>query len=151
MTIYIAKVNSEGHPESMWTTGVIPDIPEGVDPHDSTKTIVHLNGPIEDLGAYIAIHYRKDGNWVTREASPSEHHHWKNEAWVLDVPSFMEQMRSQRNYLLQVCDWTQSVDSPLSDAKKAEWVDYRQVLRTVPRDNSGAVTFEEIAWPTQPS
>ena len=151
MSIYVAVINTEGDAESIWTTGVIPDVAEGPAPWDDTKTIVHLNGLLEDTGAYVDNNYYKDGSWHTRAARPSNYHIWKDEAWLLDVPSFMAELRVQRNYLLQTCDWTQGADSPLSDAKKAEWIDYRQVLRTVPRDNSGAVTFEEIAWPTQPS
>ena len=32
----------------------------------------------------------------------------------------MREFRRHRNYRLQECDWTQGVDSPLSDSKKAE-------------------------------
>ena len=40
-----------------------------------------------------------------------------------------KRIRNTRLYLLQSCDWTVGVDSPLSDSKKAEWATYRQALR----------------------
>ncbi len=44
----------------------------------------------------------------------------------------IERMKDQRNVLLIQSDWTQVVDSPLSDSKKAEWAVYRQALRDFP-------------------
>lgn len=59
-------------------------------------------------------------------------------------------MRDRRNNLLKACDWTQGVDSPLSDSKKTEWQTYRQALRDVPANNTSATTREDVVWPTQP-
>ena len=44
----------------------------------------------------------------------------------------IERMRDQRNVLLIQSDWTQVVDSSLTDSKKAEWATYRQQLRDFP-------------------
>ena len=44
----------------------------------------------------------------------------------------IERMKDQRNLLLMQSDWTQVVESPLSDSKKAEWAVYRQALRDFP-------------------
>ena len=64
-------------------------------------------------------------------------------------------IRSTRDALLLNCDWTQTVDSPLSDAKKAEWATYRQELRDMPADNAGTETegfeLDDITFPTEPS
>lgn len=38
----------------------------------------------------------------------------------------------RRDIRLAASDWTQLPDSPLSDAKKAEWAVYRQALRDIP-------------------
>ena len=46
----------------------------------------------------------------------------------------LESLRLKRNDRLQKSDWTQMPDSPLSDAKKAEWATYRQELRDLPAD-----------------
>lgn len=57
-------------------------------------------------------------------------------------------LRSERNALLSSCDWTQVPDSPLTDAKKAEWATYRQALRDLP---STTTDFANPVWPSQPS
>jgi len=54
-----------------------------------------------------------------------------------------EDIRPARNALLAESDWTQAADSPLTDAKKAEWATYRQALRDLP-------TADPIVWPTEP-
>ena len=60
-----------------------------------------------------------------------------------------EETRKKRNDLLAECDWTQTVDSPLSSEKKSEWAAYRQSLR----DLTLTITSldSEIVWPTKPS
>ena len=60
-------------------------------------------------------------------------------------------IRSQRDYLLKESDWTQTVDSPLSDSKKAEWVTYRQALRDLPANNSSASSIDDVTFPSEPS
>mgnify|MGYP001027450155 FL=1 len=55
----------------------------------------------------------------------------------------LDYVRSHRTYLLKESDWTQAADSPLTDAKKAEWATYRQALRDLP-------TADPIVWPTEP-
>ena len=69
----------------------------------------------------------------------------------------MEVLRSHRTGLISICDWTQGNDSPLSDAKKAEWAIYRQALRDLPANNPNPVWQDEdntllpdITWPTVP-
>lgn len=62
-----------------------------------------------------------------------------------------EAFRHTRNILLSESDWTQSVDSPLTDEQKAEWVTYRQTLRDLP---GTLETFDEITgieWPDKPA
>jgi len=60
----------------------------------------------------------------------------------------MQSLRSQRDNLLGQCDWTQSPDSPLTDAKKAEWATYRQALRDLPSNTTDPAN---PTWPTKPS
>lgn len=57
-------------------------------------------------------------------------------------------LRSERNELLKLSDWTQVPDSPLTDAKKTEWATYRQALRDLP---STTTDFANPVWPSQPS
>lgn len=64
-------------------------------------------------------------------------------------------IRKVRNRKLLSSDWTQGADSPLSSAKKAQWVAYRQALRDITDTyNNITVTsiaeFNNIVWPEQP-
>lgn len=56
-----------------------------------------------------------------------------------------EEIRSERDFLLSECDWTQTVDVPLSAEKKAQWAAYRQALRDVPQQENFpySVSFPE--------
>lgn len=56
--------------------------------------------------------------------------------------------KQRRKELLANADWTQSPDSPLTDAKKAEWATYRQALRDI-TDQSGYPM--DINWPEEPN
>jgi len=58
------------------------------------------------------------------------------------------EFRGQRDLLLTTSDWTQSPDSPLTDAKKAEWATYRQALRDLP---STTTEPTNPTWPTKPT
>lgn len=56
-------------------------------------------------------------------------------------------LRITRDDLLSASDWTQSPDSPLTDAKKAEWRTYRQALRDITNTSDPA----NVTWPSQPT
>tara|TARA_S200002703_G_scaffold159062_1_gene171328 strand:- start:68 stop:433 length:366 start_codon:yes stop_codon:yes gene_type:complete len=58
-----------------------------------------------------------------------------------------EDVRRKRDNKLYGCDWTQSSDSPLTDAKKTEWATYRQALRNITNQSDPL----NITWPTEPS
>ena len=59
--------------------------------------------------------------------------------------------RHQRNNLLAECDWTQLPDSPLSDAAKLEWQNYRQALRDLPDTHEAVNLIDEVVFPTPPN
>ena len=56
-------------------------------------------------------------------------------------------IRNFRNQDLASSDWTILDDSPLENAKKIEWQNYRQKLRDVPKDNDDP---DNIDWPVKP-
>lgn len=58
-----------------------------------------------------------------------------------------DMLRSTRDGMLSASDWTQSPDSPLSDAKKSEWATYRQQLRDLP---STTTDPSSPSWPQKP-
>ena len=60
-------------------------------------------------------------------------------------------MRERRNLLLTTSDWTQGVDSPLTDAKKTEWQTYRTQLRALPTNYTDIITNrDDVDWPAKP-
>ena len=67
------------------------------------------------------------------------------------VADFFPLIRNKRNELLKESDWTQVNDSPLTDAKKAEWATYRQALRDLPGSYTDDDAFADVVFPTQPS
>jgi hypothetical protein len=46
------------------------------------------------------------------------------------------ELRKIRNALLRDCDWTQFSDSPLNDAEKKLWANYRKELRDLPANSN---------------
>lgn len=52
----------------------------------------------------------------------------------------LEALKFIRNWMLNECDWTQTVDSPLDDATKIEWRIWRQAMR----DITNGVTVDNI-------
>ena len=58
-----------------------------------------------------------------------------------------ERLRTKRNALLVLSDWTQFIDSPLTDEVKAEWAVYREELRDLP-DTTGDPA--DPTWPEVP-
>jgi len=71
----------------------------------------------------------------------------------MSTPSLQGLIRVVRDRLLKETDFTQLVDCPLSNDKKAEFVTYRQTLRDLPTaQNIDAMQSQsEVVWPTKPS
>ena len=62
----------------------------------------------------------------------------------------LEYLRMIRNGKLQMSDWTQGSDSPLSNDKKTEWANYRTSLRDI-TNTYKSVNANGFSWPTEPS
>lgn len=60
------------------------------------------------------------------------------------------QLRKKRNELLLQSDWTQNLDSPLTDQVKEQWRLYRQQLRDLP-SVTNVENLETIVFPTPPT
>jgi len=76
---------------------------------------------------------------------PTEEEIAAETAYLLQVQS--DASRQTRDDLLAESDWTQAVDSPLTDEKKAEWITYRAALRNLPTDKD----WPDPTWPTKPT
>jgi len=69
---------------------------------------------------------------------------------VVRTDNTLEILRLKRDALLTESDWTQVNDSPLTDAKKAEWATYRQALRDLPSQYTDNDNIDDVVFPTQP-
>lgn len=58
-----------------------------------------------------------------------------------------KEVREKRNRLLCKSDWTQTVDSPLSETEKSKWQNYRQALRDITKQEKFPVfvVFPELS------
>ena len=56
-------------------------------------------------------------------------------------------VRSMRDAILNLSDWTQMPDSPLDSAAKTSWATYRTALRDISTQSNFPTN---ITWPTQP-
>lgn len=75
---------------------------------------------------YIILNDEQHAQAITGEYGVVEGKHTKG---FIEEKFDIESFRKERNLLLQESDWTQLVDSPLSEEKKLEWKEYRQKLR----------------------
>ena len=55
--------------------------------------------------------------------------------------------RHERDFRLIKSDWTQIIDVPLVDEKRAEWTSYRQALRNIPQQEEFPWN---VVWPVAP-
>ena len=91
--------------------------------------------------AYIEGKYTNPEYKIVSEEAVSQ-------ASTFDPKAFL---RQERNYKLLMSDWTQGVDSPLTDEKKAEWATYRQTLRDLTTTLASALSKQAILFPDEPS
>lgn len=153
MTVeYIAFVNSGGQITSL--QNYASESPED-GATSGSNTVRHItdghmtgmNGPDHFAQRFIW----KDSAWFDCGASPTDYYLFTDGAWAINTTFVTQTVRERRNSFLQITDWTQVADSPLTDAKKAEWVTYRQTLRDImanlPADLDDP---DDVVWPTAP-
>jgi len=68
---------------------------------------------------------------------------------AMAIPAAAQRNRRLRDQLLLDSDWTQVVDTPLSDTAKDAWATYRTALRDMP-DHTEWPMVDENDWPTAP-
>ena len=115
---------------------------------------IQIASDIDHVRAIEETYYDHDSNiFLSRNARPTPYYKWTtNKRWEVDTVTLMATLNQERTQKLYVCDWTQLPDSPLTDAKKAEWVTYRQALRDVPQNLADDFyNLVGFAWPTAPS
>jgi hypothetical protein len=73
--------------------------------------------------------------------------YWEPFVEVPSVEARMVKIRKRRDMLLSKCDWTQGADTPLDEAQRAEWAEYRKALR----DLTTEVNAASPTWPKDPN
>lgn len=68
----------------------------------------------------------------------------------IDISLVAQELRQERNIRLQLTDWTQMPDAPLTDAKKLEWRTYRQALRDLPSQYLDETDIDNVVFPNPP-
>lgn len=97
-------------------------------------------------------HTEEGETWAEGVANPEDHqiNNGQIEEKPVNTAAFIEaSTREIRAAMLAETDWTQTADSPLTDAKKAEWRTYRQKLRDL-SDHVNWPELEDFDWPTKP-
>jgi Phage tail assembly chaperone protein len=74
---------------------------------------------------------------------------------VVDKPytydEAMAALRAERDRRLQLCDWTQLPDVPLSSTQVQAWRTYRKALRDTPEHVEAQGWSGAVDWPTPPA
>jgi|TARA_B100001094_G_scaffold326234_1_gene381976 hypothetical protein len=151
---YTAYVGSDGQISSVITyNSAAPEegaTVEGLTVHNITDAIL-IDNNIVDMPTFVSRFLWKNSQWTDRGVPATAYYSWNGTAWVINTTYVTAVTRDRRNSYLNGSDWTQMVDSPLTDAKKAEWVTYRQTLRDImanlPADLDDP---DDVVWPTAP-
>lgn len=114
--------------ESLMMEWDIYEVRQTPKPNDYTKNISE-GTPILVDGVYYQ-------NWIQTDATESEINLRISDKW--------DEVREQRNNLLQDCDWTQLSDIP--QITKDLWSTYRQQLRDITTQPNPF----SISWPVKP-
>lgn len=142
-----ALIAANGEVQHVVSSGSDSDYVEGQIYNELTAVQVSHDADAQNL---IQTKYYINNAWHSRSYRTTEWEDWIDNAWVFNAGRFSAYIRLERNNRISITDWTQSADSPLTDAKKSEWVSYRQLLRDIPATYSDATSLEDITWPTQP-
>lgn len=89
--------------------------------------------------------------FVDMPEKPNDFYEWEVTNWKFNQDKFEEAFRLTRDSYLTMSDWTQVIDSPLSNEVQVKWATYRQLLRDLPNTFSGEErSLDDISWPTVP-
>lgn len=71
------------------------------------------------------------------------------ESLIIASNNISLRLRQSRDSLLDISDWTQVPDSPLSDSDKTAWATYRQELRDI-TSHTDWPNLTHADWPVAP-
>lgn len=108
---------------------------EGQIQYYNTSEKKYLIESIDDIGIYgQAVEMFNNEKKLQEELKEAARDYW-------------QELRDNRNAKLADSDWTQILDSPLSEIQKISWRNYRQELRDLPKNT---VDPKNPVWPLAP-
>ena len=125
----------------------VVDAPEDMIDLQLNEGEQYINGSYPDDQFYIS---RKSAK--AKPPKPNDDYEWnpKTKKWVYTKTEadFATEAIYKRNHLLFMSDWTQGLDSPLSDEDREAWQVYRQHLRDITQQTDFPFTID---WGTPPN
>jgi uncharacterized protein YhaN len=105
---------------------------------------LHMEIPMDAVISYLRVSKGPKNTYSVVEDFSK-----KQTYYSIKLQELVDSVRNQRNRLLAECDWTMTLDAPLSDEKRQAWKKYRQKLRDITK----TVTqhHQKIVWPTPPT
>ena len=99
--------------------------------YDDADSSVNWSIPIDEVNR----HYQEYLEWAkTNTIEDADGLTWND-------------IRNERNRILQTTDWTMTTGATVD---QAQWAAYRQVIRDIPQTYKDK-TPDDVVWPTQPS
>ena len=99
--------------------------------YDDADSSVNWSIPIDEVNR----HYQEYLEWAkTNTIEDADGLTWND-------------IRNERNRILQTTDWTMTSGATVD---QAQWAAYRQVIRDIPQTYKDK-TPDDVVWPTQPS
>ena len=126
---------------------------EGPIEGEDNVSIVHELQPIQGpWHVFMEQYFYPNGEKVYRGTKPNEFYDWSSvsQEWEFNSTNFWGAVRVERNRKLSACDWTQITDNSLHESVKADWRNYRNLLRDLPERPTDATTLDQIDWPAVP-
>lgn len=153
MNKFIIANSTTGEIYSVQEAAFTDNIQEGIDP--STNTYVK-EVPFEADTSELLTDYYWDRDTETLvlypTPKPSRSHYWTGSSWTKNTILFDREVRAKRQEMLSSSDWTQVPDSPLTPEQKTAWAIYRQELRDITDNLTGAEnTLDDVPWPSKPT
>lgn len=108
-------------------------------PQTSSENVGQMQLPVNTKMEHLDIRTDESGNIETYQNMNREPFYWTVADWG--------KIRTKRNARLAETDWTQVVDSALSDEQKANWASYRQTLRDLTTLYNNP---SDVVWPEAP-
>jgi len=151
---WIAHLDSSGQIRNLFMSG--SEIAQEGSTTSEGYTVKHVlsTDPDYPTDQFCDKFYWNGSSWVDRGLPPTRYYIWNTETvqWDVNTEAVLTLVRFERNSRLGLSDWTQAVDAPLTDEKKAEWRIYRQALRDIMTNIAADLDDpENVSWPTKPS